>query len=324
MWTWARQKAHKVGAVDVAAPVSDVRVEPVAPCSRCAELPATIDTSLTQYRERVHECIQYAQALSEKEIMAIAESVQDIVSHTGQYIEESKHAVEKNVVEQTQSLDDYLAGAKQTAEAQGAAVKQALTLSDDIARAGAAVDKLASQARLLALNAKIEAARLGSSGSAFGVITEQMTHLSTEIAKTNRLIADATEATRTCLPVITAQTSLQIQRLEEFTHAMHQFKQGVEQSMSATNSAADSHIHMILELAHAALSHLQFQDPMIQSVQKVDFLMRDLHNEVNMELGIPAPTKTSSAYVETIGSKISEAASDTTVAPPPSGEVLLF
>src|SRR3569833_2656282 len=170
--------------------------------------------------------------------MAIAESVQDIVSHTGQYIEESKHAVEKNVVEQTQSLDDYLAGAKQTAEAQGAAVKQALTLSDDIAWAGAAVDKLASQARLLALNAKIEAARLGSSGSAFGVITEQMTHLSTEIAKTNRLIADATEATRTCLPVITAQTSLQIQRLEEFTHAMHQFKQGVEQSMAAAGRAA--------------------------------------------------------------------------------------
>src|SRR3569833_49755 len=96
-----------------------------------------------------------------------------------------------------------------------------------------------------------------------------MTHLNTEIAKTNRLIADASEATRTCLPVITAQTSLKIQRLEEFTHAMHQFKQGVEQSMSATNRAADSQFHIILDLAHAAFSHLQFHDPMIQSVQKV-------------------------------------------------------
>jgi len=326
MWKWAAHKRPAAGPEALAASGPGAATAPVARCAKCIELPAKIDRLLADHRARVHEHIQHAQALSEKEILAIGENVQNIVDHTRQYIDVSKHTTEENFSAQTRSLNDYLEYARGSSDAQHHAVIQALALSDDIAHAGAAVDRLASQARLLALNAKIEAARLGGAGSAFGVITEQMNHLSLEIAKTNRLIADATQAIRECLPVIAEQNTAQIRRLETFTATMRQLKADIENSLSSANTAGDTHINMILTLAYAALSHLQFQDPMIQGVQKIDFLARDLHDEVNATLDIPAPQNTPSPYIETLGSKMDEETQgDAGVhAGVHAGEVILF
>lgn len=322
MWKWTAHKRPAAGPEAIAASGPGAAAAPVAHCAKCVELPAKIDRLLADHRARVHERIQHAQALSEREILAIGENVQNIVDHTRQYIDVSKHTTEENFSAQTRSLNDYLEYARGSSDAQHHAVTQALALSDDIAHAGAAVDRLASQARLLALNAKIEAARLGGAGSAFGVITEQMNHLSLEIAKTNRLIADATQAIRECLPVIAEQNTAQIRRLETFTTTMRQLKADIESALSAASTAGDTHINMILTLAYAALSHLQFQDPMIQGVQKIDFLARDLHHKVNATLDIPAPQNTPSPYIETLGSKMDEETPDD--AGVHAGEVILF
>lgn len=326
MWSWRRHKTRAAGAVASTTVPADTVTHEVraAPCDKCAQVPTRIDAKLTDYRRLIHEHIEYARAVSEKEIMAIGESVQHIVDHTRQFIDESTQAVERSFAGQSATLGNYLDHAQQTADIQRNAVQQALALSEDITKAGAAVDRLASQARLLALNAKIEAARLGSEGNAFGVITEQMNHLSLEIAKTNRLIAHATQAIKTCLPVITEQTSAQIRSLEDFSQTMQQLKAGVELSLSTTTSAGDSHITMILNLAYAALSHLQFQDPMIQSMQKIDFLMRDLHDGVNKEFGTAASTVLSSSYVETLGSKMADERPGEVETHRTAGEVLLF
>src|SRR3569832_1191672 len=235
MWKWAAHKRPAAGPEALAASGPGAATAPVARCAKCIELPAKIDRLLADHRARVHEHIQHAQALSEKEILAIGENVQNIVDHTRQYIDVSKHTTEENFSAQTRSLNDYLEYARGSSAAQHHAVIQALALSDDIAHAGAAVDRLARQARLLALNAKLAAARLGGAGSAFGVITEQNT--------------------------------AQIRRLETFTATMRQLKADIENTHTSANTAGDTHINMILTLAYAALSHLQFQDPMIQVVQ---------------------------------------------------------
>src|SRR3569623_1832084 len=300
MWKWAAHKRPAAGPEALAASGPGAAAAPVARCAKCIELPAKIDRLLADHRARVHEHIQHAQALSEKEILAIGENVQNIVDHTRQYIDVSKHTTEENFSAQTRSLNDYLEYARGSSDAQHHAVIPALALSDDIAHGGA--------------------------GSAFGVITEQMNHLSLEIAKTNRLIADATQAIRECLPVIAEQNTAQIRRLETFTATMRQLKADIENSLSSANTAGDTHINMILTLAYAALSHLQFQDPMIQGVQKIDFLARDLHDEVNATLDIPAPQNTPSPYIETLGSKMDEETQgDAGVhAGVHAGEVILF
>src|SRR3569833_1509342 len=301
MWKWAAHKRPAAGPEALAASGPGAATAPVARCAKCIELPAKIDRLLADHRARVHEHIQHAQALSEKEILAIGENVQNIVDHTRQYIDVSKHTTEENFSAQKRSLNDYLEYARGSSDAQHHAVIQDHALSDDITHAGAA-------------------------GSAFGVITEQMNHLSLEISKTNRLIADATQAIRECLPVIAELNTAQIRRLETFTATMRQLKADIENSLSSANTANETHINMILTLAYAALSHLQFQDPMIQGVQKIDFLARDLHDEVNATLDIPAPQNTPSPYIETLGSKMDEETQgDAGVhAGVHAGEVILF
>jgi methyl-accepting chemotaxis protein len=321
MWAWSRRKVQEEGAEGYnAAPSVAAPGATSSECPKCAQLPAKIETTLSECKERVHEQIQFAQNMSEKEIMAIGESVQNIVNHTRQYIDESKDVVVKNLADQSLSLSDYLTYTKQATEIQGDTVKEALALSDNITHAGLAVDKLANQARLLALNAKIEAARLGSAGSAFGVITEEMNHLSMEIAKTNRMIAESTQAIQACLPMLAEQGTTQMMRVEEFSQTMQAFKDGIENAISTTNHASDSHITQILNLAYEALSHLQFQDPMIQSVQKIDVLVQDLHGELRKYLGLAESGEKRSAYIHTLGTKIAKQQDDSKDQPD-AGEV---
>lgn len=327
MWAWGRRKIQVEGVEEANSAPSAV-VPSVTPSECSSDDPQIpfhkIETLLSECRDRIHEQIMFAQDLSEKEILAIGISVQNIVNHTRQYIEESKDVVVKNFAEQSLSLTEYLTGTRQATEMQSNAVKEALTLSDDITQAGLAVDKLANQARLLALNAKIEAARLGSSGSAFSIITEEMNHLSIEIANTNRLIAGSTQAIRACLPMLAEQATMQMKRVEEFSKTMEEFKEGIEKSISTTNNTSDSHINQILNEAYETLSHLQFQDPMIQSVQRIDHLAKELHDEMSKVMGVAAASGIKdSPYVEVLGTKIAEPSNDSRDGPD-AGEVVLF
>ena len=340
MWAWGRRKVQ-TEAAEENSPAPSVVTPVVIPLEASIEAPATesspqdskgpqlspeeMERLLSECRDRIREQISFAKNLSEKEIMTIGEIVQNIVNHTRQYIEESKHAVVDNFAEQSLSLSEYLDSTRQATDMQNNTVREALTLSDDITKAGLAVDKLANQARLLALNAKIEAARLGSAGSAFSVITEEMNHLSMEIAKTNRLIADSTQAIRVCLPTLAEQATMQIKRLEEFSQTMQGLKESIEESISTTNNTSDSHIDQVLNLAYETLSHLQFQDPMIQSVQKIDSMVRRLHNEMNRAMGITVASDAKNASsVETMGTKFAKSSNDDAGDAPDAGEVMLF
>lgn len=207
---------------------------------------------------------------------------------------------------------------------QGKTVERALALSEDIAQVGMSVSKLAREARLLALNAKIESTRLGSKGSAFGIISEEMNQMSGDIAKTNQMVSDAAAAMSACLPVITDQATEQIHDLKKFIAVMDELKGAIEKSLSSSNEAGETHIDKILGLAYSALSHLQFQDPMIQNLQKIDHVMKDLQENLNKDLEVPSKT-VPSIYDERLGEKANN--NDET---PPSqigrdpGDVLLF
>ncbi len=326
MWRfWDKRKHQDEGEeANKLAPSFDVIMDaPAKECPKCARLPKHVDGTIGEYRARIRERVQSAKDTSETEILAVGDCVKDIVNHTRQYIEESKELLEKNLTAQATSLDNYLGYAKQTVGAQNSTVQQALTLSEDISKAGTAVDKLANQARLLALNAKIESARLGSAGKAFSVITEEMNHLSGEIAKTNHLIADSIKAIKECLPTIMNQTRSQIEKLEAFSSTMRQLKDGVEKSISTTNSTGNTRLDTILELAYSALSHLQYQDPMVQDLQKIDVLMKKLNDEVNGELGIPLTAQDTPVHIKTLGGTLKNSKDDSDPLPD-AGEVLLF
>ncbi len=251
------------------------------------EDPSILHNMLSDFRKHVNGQIQTAKEISEKEILCIGDCVNKIVNHAREYIDQSKNTMDHSFSEQSTAMEDYLNYSRQTIETQSNTVKNALSLSNQISEAGEAVDRLAGEAKLLALNATIEAARLGgSSGKAFGVISEEMNHLSNQIATTNGMIGDTIKAVQESLPSIMKQTTAQIEKLETFMGVMDQLKKNMGDDLSTSNDAGNTHLEMIMSLAYAALSHLQYQDPMIQNLQKIDYLMKDLHEELNQGLNI--------------------------------------
>ncbi len=260
-------------------------------CLECAKLPPEIDRSITSYREQIKKIIHNAQKISIREVLAIGNSVNSIVTHTRTFIAAAKSSLEATFSKQSETLENYITDSRKTAEIQSETVERALLLSNDISVAGEAVDKLARQAKLLALNATIEAARLGSAGSAFGVISDEMNHLSDEISKANRLIESSSKAIRTNLPTIMQQTKGQIKKIEEFTTTMSALKDSIEQSISITGNEGDNQLNTILDLSYSAMSHLQFQDPMVQDLEKVNTVLQKCHKDLNTRLGLPFTEK---------------------------------
>jgi len=269
-------------------------------CPQCAARMIEIDGKISKNRDRIKDIIHDVQKLSIEEVLAIGNCINSIVSHTRSYIADSKASLEKNFAKQSDFLETYIAQSRETVKAQGKTVEHALTLSGNISGAGEAVDKLAREAKLLALNATIEAARMGSSGNAFGVISDEMNHLSDEIAKANRLIEGAIDAIRKSLPSILKQTTTQMEKIEEFTLTMKDLKGSIEQSMSFTGNAGDNQLDTILDLSYSALSHLQFQDPMVQELEKVNAILLDCHRNLSVGFGLPFSEK----YVDVNSNKL--------------------
>ncbi|MFQ5598638.1 MAG: methyl-accepting chemotaxis protein [Nitrospiria bacterium] len=262
--------------------------EAISKCPNCDRVALEVEETLAGCRKQVKDEILLIQQLTETEVLSIGENVNKIVTHARQYIENSKTALGKTFGEQTKSLDKHIETSQGTINKQNSSAKEALTMSDDISEAGKAVDKLAREAKLLALNATIEASHLGGSGSAFGIISEEMNHLSDEIAKANRLISDATNAIRVCLPDIMKQATLQMETLKIIIESIHQLKDTIQTSLSTTNTAGDTHLDLILNLANSTLSHLQFQDPITQKLQRIDTLMKGLQDSSRTDGEIPS------------------------------------
>ncbi len=292
-------------------------------CSVCDD-PETLKTLFSQFRGKINGQIHAAQELSEKETLSIGKCIDDIVVHARDYIQESKDVFEKNFSDQNTALEGYLNFSKNTLGKQSDTVKTALTLSDDISEAGEAVDRLAGEAKLLALNATIEAARLGgTSGNAFGVISEEMNQLSNQIASTNRMIGETIQAIRESLPALMKQTNEQNEKLEEFIGAMHHLKKVIGESMSNSDAAGNTHLEMILNLSYSALSHLQFQDPMIQNLQKIDHVIRDLHKDLGTRLHLEG-TAEKSEFSQLSDQPEFKSEKDKNTSGQNPGEVLLF
>ena len=150
-----------------------------------------------------------------------------------------------------------------------------------------------------------------------------MSQLSIEIATTNNLVSNAATSISHQLPVITEQASVQKHELEEFMQKMQEYRDVTEKILVSTGDSSNTRIDTILELANAALSHMQFQDPMIQSLQKIEHLLLQLRTAISEKMENPfAPEQAAAVYDIGLGSS-----NDDTLAHEPerdAGDVLMF
>jgi hypothetical protein len=150
---------------------------------------------------------------------------------------------------------------------QAADIEQARAWTADIIRLGQAVGQIASNARMLAFNARLEAARLGEHGRGFGVIADSIKELANQVARSNQAVGELAENLAHALPRLAAdatQTSIatrtSVGELDSHLDLVQAALAGVRSKSWEALTAAATVARELQDKANAVIHHLQFQD----------------------------------------------------------------
>lgn len=195
---------------------------------------------------------------------------QQTTSQTGSGIE----AIE----EQGRMLAAYLEDLRKALATQDRVAQEALKQLTAVRRAGTHILEVSNQARMLAVNARIEAARLTSSeGGAFGVIASEMSTFARNMQTQSDEIVHIVDGLTGSLPKIAEMTDeLRVSTenfRDDFGTKNTQVSDVVELLQSTIRDAlrhGDEQVAQILRHSQDALSHLQFQDPCAQRLLQIE------------------------------------------------------
>src|SRR5262249_30248406 len=157
----------------------------------------------------------------------------------------------------------------------------------ELGRAARAIDNLASEAKTLAINSRIEAGRTGAANRAFSVVSDEMRRLSADVAATNTTVRRLSETVAGALGSVARAAQDMRGRIERFAE---ESSAGTEQLSAAVDAfraetqralaASDRCLADVVRASHDALSHLQFQDVVAQGLLRLDGRLRDLQLQV--------------------------------------------
>lgn len=292
-------------------PISSVvptaaEVPPAEPGPDLSSLAENAGQLLETARDDVLGRIKGVNQTSEREVLAVGSSLQLIVNEAQAQVQDLRQTlsdltgskervgVPQLAARQSHAVRDYLERMSQIIAAHDRTVTGSEEASQRIADIGRSVEKVAFQARLLSFNAAIEAARLGGQGSAFGVLAEEMTRLSTEMDSANRQVRDLAQTLLGSMPEISRQSAEIRDTSAAFSEQMRQELAELEQSSAEferrTTEAltrGDERTERVVHSSRDALSHLSFQDACAQRLLSVDAVLRRLASSVLGSLSDP-------------------------------------
>jgi hypothetical protein len=161
-----------------------------------------------------------------------------------------------------------------------------------ITAAAREIERLNAAARVLSINARIEASR--SHGSAvFGTIANEMQQLSGSIASANKKVYDLANAMQASVPELVRQNHALARTVDGYDVEARDRIQTVDRSVAELRAAVGSTLassdHALAEIvneSHAALSKLQFQDVCAQGLLQIDAWIADAARQVAVDLGV--------------------------------------
>lgn len=237
----------------------------------------------------IAERIPSAVEITEKEVLVVGRCVSEVVATARSQVAESQQilsqvdensyiatAIEKLATAMTGFLGELEPGL----ERQQAISTAAASNSAKIEEAGAKIESIALAANILNLNAQIEAARLGEIGEPFMIIASEMANLTRQIEEANQLISDLSSELGSTLPEIAKLNNGILKTCSAFSaefqgqvadvrDAQRDMQGIVRGSLESTEERAEE----MLRIGQDALSHLQFQDPVAQSLRQVQMGM---------------------------------------------------
>jgi methyl-accepting chemotaxis protein len=228
---------------------------------------------LSESNLRIAEIVDGVRSLTEREVLACGNVVSDIVSNARRLAAESESSLAASIARSEEINDRFVRDMQQDILAQTTAVNSVLDLAKGIEEAVAAINDLTVSSRVLAINARIEAARLGEQGRGFAVIADNLSELSRVIRASSDKVSTTIGAVRLGLQPVSEHAASMDDRTKRFVDDVAD--QVKLSSLHTDDGQSTGPLASITELANQALSHLQFQDPMAQKLLSIN---RDLEH----------------------------------------------
>ncbi len=232
--------------------------------------------------------------MTSTESLAAGDSLNSIVNQSRSYVDYMRKAMGRFTVsandnadegsgigaieEQSAMLGAYLRNLESALASQEKVAQEALKQLGAVRRAGSHILEVSNQARMLAVNARIEAARLGGSdGGAFGVIASEMSGFAKNMQGQSDEIVQIVDGLTGSLPAIAEMTEVLRAKTagfsQEFGEKNTEVSAVVHQLQTTIRDAlqqGDDRVAAILKHSQEALSHLQFQDPCAQRLTQIE------------------------------------------------------
>ena len=262
-----------------------------------------IGALLAGARREVWEHLTHVIQASEAEVMAAARAVMDVADRTRTQIERSRSVlvgledarrggISEVVREQSLMLREHVDDMSQRVKAQDEQAHDALAQVAAIGGLARQIAKMASEAQLLALNARIESSRLAGQSQGFNVVATEMMRLSNEVAAANQRVTEVADRLGAILPTL-AQGAHDLRgRVDEFAQRAGERLEEVDRKVHALHAevtevvrGADVALGAVVRHSQEALSHLQYQDVAAQELRRIDTRLHDLQVAAARSLG---------------------------------------
>lgn len=236
--------------------------------------------------------VEEVNQMTSNESLAAGDSLNSIVNQSRNYVNYMREAMGRfaandngeddagigAIEEQGTMLAAYLRNLETALASQEKVAQEALRQLSAVRRAGSHILEVSNQARMLAVNARIEAARLtGSDGGAFGVIASEMSTFAKNMQSQSDEIVQIVDGLTGSLPAIAEMTEELRTRTADFSGEFSEKNEEVSAVVAQLQTTianalqqGDDRIAEILKHSQEALSHLQFQDPCAQRLMQIE------------------------------------------------------
>lgn len=245
---------------------------------------------------RICRSLQDAREKTEDAVLAVCDHVAKLVEIATQGNEEAQDtlhtivgtggscrpsaketSIAEVVLTQAESVNSFVADTREFFNQQIEIGDAASKSCQEMQLCVAQVVKLVFSSEILAYNIQIESARLGEDGRAFSVLGDEMVRFSSKVRDANIAIQSSLKLVTETMRQFQEQSRAMDVRLDAFTE---QLRRKMDDVQMRTSKLTDS-LHLTLDrithrnreviaCSHDALSELQFQDPLAQSLMRTE------------------------------------------------------
>jgi chromosome segregation ATPase len=249
---------------------------------------AAISSELSECKQVSHALVEACVSLSEREVMAAAESVMSVKREAqehartlqalqSQFDGSESSALSAAVEDQRGAIRQYTAAVQQGLDLQHEAACSALEAAKQISWLAGKIQAFSQELAMLTLNARMESARTGQTGAAFATIADSMRALSSEVKTANGRVADLASSLNDILPTLERQARDLRERNGTMSEGLEVQLGGLATAFSEARNVAgivvrsgSDHAARVVVQSGELLTRFQFQDRMSQTLRELE------------------------------------------------------